>query len=104
MRQPIDHNEGICTEGCGESSARPPTKASCMSKASESLVQSLLQFLHGKCPHRLRGWLGLEDTRLLGERIYALHGRLHCLHRLHRLHGWCHCCVGKTKNKTLGKL
>merc|ERR1719311_1574831 len=56
------------------SSVRPPTKASCMCQSSEYSVQCLLQFLHGKCPHRLGGWLGLENARLLGEWVDALLG------------------------------
>ena len=35
-------------------------------QTSEDSVQSLVQLLHGKCPHCLGGWLGLEDARLLG--------------------------------------
>merc|ERR1719321_405167 len=54
------------------SSARPPTKASAMCKSSENSIQSLLQLLHGKCPHSLRGRLGFEGARFLGEWVDAL--------------------------------
>merc|ERR1719352_92988 len=53
-------------------SVRPPTKVSWMCMTSENSVQSLLQLLHGKRPHSLRGRLGFEDTRFLSEWIDAL--------------------------------
>merc|ERR1719263_988469 len=54
--------------------ARPPTKASWLRKSSESSIQGHLQLLHGKCPHGLRGRLGFEHARFLGEWVDALLG------------------------------
>merc|ERR1719482_2385836 len=45
-----------------------------MCKSSESSIQSLLQLLHGKSPHSLRGGLGFEHARFLREWVDALLG------------------------------
>merc|ERR1712153_2342 len=51
-------------------SVRPPTRIP--QNLQESSVQCLLQFLHGEAFHSFRGWLGLENARLLGEWVEAL--------------------------------
>jgi len=44
------------------------------SEATEHLVQSHFQFLHGKSFHCLRRRLGFKDARLLGEWVDAFLG------------------------------
>merc|ERR1719240_954333 len=64
----------ICTRVCAEKLGETAHQSSEDVQSSASSVQSLFQFLHGKCPHGLRRGLGLEDTRFLGEWVDALLG------------------------------
>merc|ERR1739849_36145 len=50
----------------------PPTATQKRVRNNEPSQFHLLKLLHGESPHRLAGWLRLEDTRLFREGVNAL--------------------------------
>ena len=50
----------------------PPTATQKRVRQRAVSVDHLLKLLHGESPHRLAGWLRLEDTRLFREGVNAL--------------------------------